>query len=212
MRIAVCGGKGGCGKTTTALALASGLVAARREPVVLECDRDMPNLHVYAGTRDEPGIDAVAGGQPLDDVAHEAEAPRGVRIVPGLPGSDVAGAFARLDDQDPRTQPPIILDTPAGASEDVAVPLRFADSVVLVTTPSGPCVRAAMKTAAMARALDAPIAGVVVSRTDHIPAELPEAVGVPSDRIVTVPSVENPLASDACRPVRRLCGFAGPNA
>lgn len=210
MRIAVCGGKGGCGKTTTALALASGLVAARREPVVLECDRDMPNLHVYAGTRDEPGIGAIATGRPLAEVAHDAERPRGVRIVPALPGSDVAGALERLENRE-RT-PPIVLDTPAGASEDVAVPLRFAERVVLVTTPSGPCLRAAVKTAAMARALESPIVGVVVSRAERIPTQLPEAVGVPRDRIVTVPSVDDPLASDARRPVGRLCGLAGPNA
>lgn len=210
MRFAVCGGKGGCGKTTTALSLAGALVETRRSPVVVDCDRDMPNLHVYAGTRDEPGVDALAAGESLESLTHDASRPEGVRIIPGVPGSDVAGALSTVDGATIRE--PIVLDTPAGASEDVASPLRFADAVILVTTPSGPCVRASMKTAAMARALDAPIAGVVVSRASQVPPDLPEAVGVPRDRIVSVPPASDPLASTAWRPIRRLSGISRPNA
>lgn len=210
MRFAVCGGKGGCGKTTTALSLAGALVETRRSPFVIDCDRDMPNLHVYAGTQDEPGVTALADGASIDTVAHHASQPDGVRIIPGVPGNDVAGALSCLDAATSRE--PIVLDTPAGASEDVATPLRFADAAILVTTPSGPCVRAAMKTAAMARALEAPIAGVVVSRAVDVPPDLPGAVGVPRDRIVSVPAASDPLVSTAWRPIRRLSGIVRPNA
>ena len=210
MRLAVCGGKGGCGKTTTSLALAGALVEARREPVVVDCDRDMPNLHVYAGTRDEPGVDAVANGEAIDVVAHDARMLGGVRVVPGRPGSDAEGALTELDANEGADS--VLLDTPAGASEDVAVPLRFADAAVVVTTPSGPCVRAAVKTAAMARALDTPVAGVVVSRAESVPEALPEALGVPRERVIAVPPADTPLASDAWRPVRRLSGVLVPNA
>ena len=211
MRLAVCGGKGGCGKTTTALALAGVLVETRREPVVVDCDRDMPkNLHAYAGTRDDPGVDAVAANSPLESVVHDAERPSGVRVLPGRPGSNVAAALAALDtNAEPES---IVLDTPAGASEDVAVPLRFADGAVIVTTPSRPCVRAAVKTAVMARALDAPVVGVVVSRAESVPESLPSALGVPRDRVVAVPPADTPLVSDAWRPIRRLSGVLVPNA
>lgn len=210
MRLAVSGGKGGCGKTTTALALAGTLVESRREPVVVDCDRDMPNLHVYADTQDDPGVDAVAAGASLASAVHVAAQPTGVRVLPGRPGSNVAAALAALELD--TSQEPVILDTPAGASEDVAVPLRFANGAVIVTTPSRPCVRAAVKTAAMARALDAPIVGVVVSRAESVPEALPAALGVPRDRVVAVPAAERPLASDAWRPVRRLSGLLVPNA
>lgn len=209
MRVAVCGGKGGCGKTTTALGLAGALVERRREPIVVDCDRDMPNLHVYAGTRDEPGVDALADGASLEDVTHEATTD-GVRIVPGVPGSDVAGALSTLAARPVRA--PVLLDTPAGASEDVAVPLRFADRAVVVTTPAGPCIRAAVKTAAMARALDAQVAGAVVSRAERVPPDLPGMLGVPPSRVVAVPPVADPLASDVRRPLRRVCGLGRPNA
>lgn len=210
MRLAVCGGKGGCGKTTTSLALAGALLETRREPVVIDCDRDMPNLHVYADTPDEPGVGAVAEGEALESVCHDARTLEGVRVLPGRPGDDVDGALATLSARDATA--PTLLDTPAGASEDVAVPLRFADAAIVVTTPSGPCVRAAVKTAAMARALDSPVAGVVVSRADSVPDALPGALGVPRDRVVAVPPADTPLASDAWQPIRRLSGVLVPNA
>lgn len=71
----MCGGKDGCGKTTTALMAGGVLTDARRHPIVVDCDRDMPNLHVYAGTMDEPGVDVLAEGAPLDRVAHAANRP-----------------------------------------------------------------------------------------------------------------------------------------
>lgn len=210
MRLAVCGGKGGCGKTTTALALAGALVDARRDPIVVECDRDMPNLHVYADVPDEPGVDALADGSSIDAVAHDATRPVGVRVVPGVPGANVADALSELEVADLPSV--VLLDTPAGASEDVAVPLRAATATVLVTTPATPCVRATVKTAAMARALDAPPVAVVVSRANRVPAELPRALGVPRDRMVSVPALDDPLSSDGRRAVGRLCGLVRPNA
>lgn len=210
MRIAVAGGKGGCGKTTTALALADALVDARREPIIVDCDRDMPNLHVYAGTQDEPGVADLAAGTPLEQVAHDAERPNGARIVPGRSGGNVQEALAILDESP--SDPPLILDTPAGASEDVAAPLRFADRTVIVTTPSRPCLRAAVKTASMARALGAPPVGVVVSRAEQIPQDLPAALGVPRERIVAVASADDPLAPRQRLPVRRIPGLWRPNA
>lgn len=209
MRLAVCGGKGGCGKTTTALALAGALVAARRAPIVVDCDRDLPNLHVYAETGDAPGVDALASGLDVEDATHDASQPAGVRVVPGTSGSDVAGALTELDER--AVDGALFLDAPAGASEDVALPLRFATGSVLVTTRSTPCVRAAVKTAAMARALDAPPVAVVVSRAPRIPSGLPQTLGVPRERIVAVPTLEDPLLSDGCRALGRLCGLLRPN-
>lgn len=220
VQLAVAGGKGGCGKTTTALALAGALVETRRTPIVVDCDRDMPNLHVYAGTRDEPGVDDLAAGMPVADVAHDARRPDGVRIIPSVAGSDVAGALDTL----PKPKSALngefgtgleqihVFDTPAGASTDVAVPLREADATVLVTTVSGQCVRAAVKTASMARALEAPVTGVVVSRAERVPPALPGVFGVPRERVVSVPTTEHPVSVAARGPVRRLCGLIRPNA
>lgn len=55
--LAVAGGKGGSGKTTTALGLAGAFAQRRRRPLVVDCDLDAPNLHLRAGVPRDPGLD-----------------------------------------------------------------------------------------------------------------------------------------------------------
>jgi septum site-determining protein MinD len=52
--LVIAGGKGGCGKTTTALGLAAVLAERGAPAVVADADRDMPDLHALAGVR-RPG-------------------------------------------------------------------------------------------------------------------------------------------------------------
>jgi septum site-determining protein MinD len=65
-----------------------------------------------------------------------------------------------------------VLDCPPGAARDAAIPLRHADRTLLVAPPSPRGLRDAAKTAAMARALDAPPVGaVLVDTTPRSPVE-----------------------------------------
>ncbi|RDZ49114.1 CDP-4-dehydro-6-deoxy-D-gulose 4-reductase, partial [Haloferax sp. Atlit-10N] len=43
--LAIAGGKGGCGKTTIALGVGQALGTPTRPALVVDTDRDMPNLH-----------------------------------------------------------------------------------------------------------------------------------------------------------------------
>lgn len=163
--LAIAGGKGGCGKTTTAVGLARGLAALGTRPLVVDADLDMPDLHHRTGVDRQPGIAA----------ALERDDPRAVAQPGGrFPEIDVlpcaradtataAALFERLADAD---NDPVLLDCPAGASPDAAAPLRAADRTVLVSTPRERSLRDAAKTAAMARELDAPPAAVVLVRSD----------------------------------------------
>ncbi|MFB6218937.1 MAG: AAA family ATPase, partial [Halobacteriaceae archaeon] len=53
--LAVCGGKGGVGRTTTAVGLGAALAGHHRATLVVDADADMPDLHALAGTPAEPG-------------------------------------------------------------------------------------------------------------------------------------------------------------
>jgi septum site-determining protein MinD len=183
--LAVAGGKGGSGKTTTTLGLARAFAQRRRRPLVVDCDLDAPNLHLRAGVPRDPGLDADA---PLE-IAHASGVVPGVDVLPAgdATGDNLADALAGLPGDRP-----VLLDCPAGASEAAARPLRAADGAVVVATSGPEQIEDAVKTAAMARAVGTPVRAAVVSRVQSAPAGLGDALGTP--HTVAVPPVDEPLA------------------
>jgi len=190
--IAVAGGKGGCGKTTTTACLARALAERGSSPIVVDCDLDMPDLHVVTGGRREPGLPALADGAPLEDVAQSALELPGVRHVASGGGSstDLSPVLDRLRSR----SNPVLVDTPAGASPDVATPLRAADATLLVSTPTRQSLADAVKTAAMARTLDAPVIATVLTRSDG--SVDPRSL-LDTEHVHHVPTADAPLANDA---------------
>lgn len=191
--LAIAGGKGGSGKTTVTLGLAAALARQRRRPLAVDADVDMPNLHVLANVDADSGLDALASGRPPDAVARPSRRLGGVQVVPASPGADAGAALRALADRDT----PTLVDTAAGAGQAVAASLREADAAVVVTTAAPPAVEDALKTAAMARALDAPVAGVVINRAQAVPGGVADAFDAPTT--VAVPRVDDPLADARAR-------------
>lgn len=195
--LAVAGGKGGCGKTTTTLGLA--LAAGRRGRSVLavDADVDVPDLHRVAGIADpltERGpVDARADG----GAGHHRRRPvpdaPGVDVLPARPGADPSALEERLAGQVDHDV--VLLDCPAGAGHDAAVPLRAADRTLVVTTPRPPSLRDAAKTAAMSRAVGTPVAGAVVTRAERPPERVDRLLD--TGTIEAIPRVDRPLDSPA---------------
>lgn len=191
--LAIAGGKGGCGKTTTAVGLARGLAALGTRPLVVDADLDMPDLHHRTGVDRQPGIGAALDRDDPRAVAQPGGRFPELDVLPcaGAETATAAALFERLAGQpdEGRSGDPVLLDCPAGASSDAAAPLRAADRSVLVSTPRERSLRDAAKTAAMARELDAPPAAVVVVRSDGRvdPSEL---LGCSS--VVHVPELSEP--------------------
>lgn len=227
--LAIAGGKGGCGKTTTTLGLASAIVRQRKAALVADTDREMPDLHALAGVSRDPGLDAVADGWPPEMVAGIADTPtRGVAV---LPAASRQPDNARSQSDDARRWNPnpgpdnrdsssvlagapsllarlrgfagsVLFDCPAGAGPDAVAPLRIADAVVLVTTTEPACLRDTAKTAAMARELGTPIRGAVVSRSENVPDGVPALLDCPVLGVVPDAGAgadASPLADDRVR-------------
>jgi septum site-determining protein MinD len=68
--LALAGGKGGCGKTTTALGLAAALDGPA---VVVDTDRAMPNLHALAGVERHPTLADLANRTQESESASRSE-------------------------------------------------------------------------------------------------------------------------------------------
>jgi septum site-determining protein MinD len=189
--LAIAGGKGGCGKTTTALAVATELAGPDRRPLVVDADVDMPDLHHRADVERTPGLAAVETRRPAAIAQRSPRFPS-VDILPtgGADPATVVDALPRLATCDRQ----VIVDTPAGAGPDAVAPLRVADWTVLATTPDREALRDTVKTAAMARELDAPPFVAVLVRSDGSvdPSELLQC-----PHVVHVPDVErSPLETE----------------
>ncbi|WP_227354299.1 MinD/ParA family ATP-binding protein [Haladaptatus salinisoli] len=192
--LAIAGGKGGCGKTTTTLGLAAALGRARRSVLAADADLDMPDLHLLADVDADPNLAAVARDGAVEDAAHPPPSLSGVDFVPA-PRSfgeavDLPSALSRLG----ANADHVLVDCPAGAGPDAATPLRIAEHALLVTTLDPACLRDAAKTAAMARALDATVVGCVLVRTTRTPASVERLLGCPA--LTSVPEVVAPVLAD----------------
>jgi septum site-determining protein MinD len=158
--IAIAGGKGGCGKTTTTLGVARALAQRGQEPLVIDADCDMPDVHHVAGLDGRPGVDELAAGAPLDSVVRESDRYPGVKLLTAGSRDSVDAALARAGSWDG----PTLVDCPPGSGPDAARPLRHARAAVVVTTDEPASLDDARRTVRAARRLDLKPAGVVVIR------------------------------------------------
>jgi septum site-determining protein MinD len=204
--LAIAGGKGGSGKTTTTLGLAAALDGG---VLVVAADVDVPNLHRMAGVDPTPtladagsvGVEAAAQPHPEHPSVSVLPAPTaaGAAPTPASPpapspspdpgvgdGSGVESALAGLDRPDAT-----LVDCPAGAGPDAAAALRAADATLLVSSLCRPALRDTAKTAAMARTLGAAPVGVVLTRSRLTPDPVAELLGCPA--LASVPAVDPPV-------------------
>jgi flagellar biosynthesis protein FlhG len=140
--IAVSGGKGGVGKSSLAVNLGLAMSATGRRVLLVDADLGLASLDVMLGVRAEYSLAEVA----LDDVPAERAV---VRVAGGLDVLPGASGVAEMADLTPvRRQrllaeltrlesrySAILLDTAAGAGEEVRAFLRAADAVIVVTSP-----------------------------------------------------------------------------
>ncbi|MDZ7745651.1 MAG: cell division inhibitor MinD [Halobacteriales archaeon] len=193
--LAVAGGKGGVGRTATTLGLAAAAARVGYAPVVIDANRDCPDLARRAGV-DGDGVAALAAGVSLSDAGTTVD---GVTVVGATPET-VPAAYESALSRLVESRWPVFVDCPAGAGPDATRPLRFASRTLLVTTATTRAVRATEQTDAMARRLDAPPISTVVTRVcDPGPAAMLRPA-----LTMTIPATDRPVWRYASRPYDRL--------
>jgi len=164
----VAGGKGGVGRTTTAVNLGRAFQNDGHETVVVDADLGMSNVAATLGLDPDVGIhDVLDDAVGVDDALVERDS--GLTV---LPGRRELEAYAKADPAELRAVVDVLrarydivlVDASAGISRETAVPLRLSDGVILVTTPNRMSLSDTAKTSQLASRLGGDVLGSIVTR------------------------------------------------
>ena len=137
--VAITGGKGGVGKTLTAVNLGAALAGLGRSTMLLDADFGLANVDVLLGMRTRLNLEHVMSGQcALEDVILTSTS--GLRVVPATSGNVTMAALSRIQhagligafSQLLEPLDVLLVDTAAGLSDGVITFSEAAQRVVVV--------------------------------------------------------------------------------
>lgn len=187
--LAIVGGKGGCGKTTTTLGIARTMARAGESPLVVDADVDMPDVHHVANIDREYGVDRLGAGEVLDRAIQRSRRFPGVALVTGGRREHLARALTAIASWDG----PVLVDTPAGINPDATQPLRHADAALAVSTDEPQCLEDVARSLTAAHRLQATPIGVCLRTV--VGSDREAVAGLPV--IGRTPTVDAPFEHSA---------------
>ena len=178
--ITITSGKGGVGKTTTAINLGAALNSFGKEVIVVDANLTTPNVGLHLGAPIVPVSlnHVLLGKAKLIDAIYEHES--GTKIIPSslsikelrrLNHSkliDVGKKLRKMADY-------IIYDSAAGLGEEALASLEAGDELVIVTNPEIPAVTDALKTAKVIEQMGKSVKGIIATRVRNTKLEMPIA-------------------------------------
>lgn len=176
--IVINSGKGGVGKTTTAINLGASLNKLKKDVIIVDANLNTPNIGLQLGAPIVPITlnHVLKGKAEIEEAIYEHAS--GTKIVPSslsvkeltkfntgkLP--EIAKKLANLCDY-------VIFDSAAGFGEEVIAVLKAAEEIIIVTNPEMPAVTDALKAVKVAREMGKEINGVIVTRHKDASYEMP---------------------------------------
>ncbi|APZ43025.1 MinD/ParA family protein [Acidihalobacter ferrooxydans] len=137
--IAVTSGKGGVGKTNVSVNMAIALADMGRQVTLLDADLGLANIDVVLGLQPRRNLSHVVNGEcGLDEIM--VDGPRGLHVIPAASGVSQMGRLSRAEhaglirafSQLSLPLDVLVVDTPAGISEDVISFTTAAQELVVV--------------------------------------------------------------------------------
>jgi len=178
--ITITSGKGGVGKTTTAINLGVALNSFGKDVIILDANLTTPNVGLHLGAPIVPiSLNHVLLGKAkIGEAIYEHDS--GTKIIPSSLSvkelrrlnhsklKDVGKKLRRMADY-------IIYDSAAGLGEEALASLEAGDELIIVTNPEIPAVTDALKTSKVIEELGKQVKGVIVARVRGLKTEMPIA-------------------------------------
>jgi septum site-determining protein MinD len=176
--IAIISGKGGVGKTTTAINLGAALNKLNKEVIVVDLNLNTPNIGVHLGAPIVPVTlnHVLKGKAEIEDAVYEHSS--GTKIIPSslsvkeltnFNTKKIPSTIALLHDHAEF----VILDSAAGFSEEAMATMEAGEEIIVVTNPDMPSVTDALKAVKVARDMGKDVKGIIVTRHRNKKYEMP---------------------------------------
>ena len=179
--IVITSGKGGVGKTTTAINLAAAINYFGKDVLVIDGNLSTPNVGLHLNAPEVPiNLNHILKGkaEPFEAVyEHES----GIKIMPSSLSikelkrtkpekmKNFKRDFKKISEH-------IIVDSAAGLGREASSAIEMEDELIIVTNPEMPAITDALKTVKLAEQLKKPVKGVIVTRVNKDDIELPPEV------------------------------------
>jgi septum site-determining protein MinD len=176
--ITIISGKGGVGKTTTAINLGAALSELGKDVIIVDANLTTPNVGLHLGAPIVPiSLNHVLSGKAeIVDAIYEHES--GAKIIPSsLSVKELRkinhGGLKEIGKKLRRMSDIVLYDSAAGLGEEAIAAIDSADELIIVTNPEIPAVTDALKTTKLAQEMKKSILGVVVTRSVNSKSEMP---------------------------------------
>jgi cell division ATPase MinD len=170
--IVVSSGKGGVGKTTTCINLASALAHKGLNVILVDGNLTTPNIGLHLGLTKFPTTynDVLKGNASLEDAIYVH--PLGFKI---LPGSLSMRSFSEINSRNLRKSlfdlrdmfDIVLVDSAAGLGNEAISVVKQADELLIVTNPELPAITDAFKIINHAKEIGIPVKGVVLNKVEN---------------------------------------------
>jgi len=175
--ISICSGKGGTGKTCSAINLGMALKDHGKDVTVLDANLTAPNLGVNLGFSKIPITlnDVLKGRNHVTEAVYVHSS--GLKILPASIAlkdlSDVYPEKLKEAYHDLKKNSELILvDNAPGLGRDVVTSIKNSDELLIVTNPDIASVTDALRTVKTAQNLKVPVRGIVLARVNNKKHEL----------------------------------------
>jgi len=173
----VISGKGGVGKTTSAINLGSSINELGKEVIIVDANLTTPNVGLHLGSPIVPiTLNHVLNNEArVEEAIYEHES--GTKILPSsLSINELASIdLSRLPDTTKRLRKIseyVLLDASAGLGEEAKSAIKAGDEIIIITNPEISAVTDALKTIKLAEEMNKKVLGVIITRSTGKPWEM----------------------------------------